>query len=103
LLALGYRCEPKPITRNRKLKDNQQPNDPGEEHGDSDSKWGKFLPLPIFITEPAIGVSLGGSLIYFHREKRDDGLRVTTGREISNSSRRSIITRINSAFICINA
>ena len=69
-------------------EDNQQSNDPGEEKGDSESKWGKFLPLPIFITEPAIGEGLGGSLIYFHREKRDDGLKVTTGREISNSGRR---------------
>ncbi len=89
MLALGYRCEPKPITRNRKLKDNQQSNDPGEEKGDSESKWGKFLPLPIFITEPAIGEGLGGALIYFHHEKQDDGLKVTTGREISNSGRRS--------------
>lgn len=70
-------------------EDNQQPDELGEENGDSKSKWGKFLPLPIFITEPAIGEGLGGALIYFHHEKRDDGLKVTTGREISNSGRRS--------------
>ena len=72
----------------QETEDIQQSNDPGEEKGDNESKWGKFLPLPIFITEPAIGENLGGSLIYFHREKQDDGLKVTTGRKISNSGRR---------------
>jgi len=73
----------------QETEDNQQPDNLAEEQGGSESKWGKFLPLPIFITEPAIGEGLGGALIYFHHEKRDDGLKVTTGREISNSVRRS--------------
>jgi len=52
-------------------------------------KSGKFLPLPIFITEPAIGEGLGAALIYFHGQKRDDGLKLTTGRDIGRSSRKS--------------
>jgi len=28
-----------------------------------------FLPIPIFITEPAIGVGLGAALAYFHKKK----------------------------------
>ena len=30
-----------------------------------------FLPIPIFITEPAIGVGLGAALAYFHKKKGD--------------------------------
>jgi hypothetical protein len=30
---------------------------------------GNFLPIPIFITEPAIGVGLGATLAYFHKRK----------------------------------
>jgi len=32
---------------------------------------GSFLPIPIFITEPAIGVGLGVALTYFHKRKGD--------------------------------
>lgn len=48
---------------------------------------GRFLVLPIFITEPAIGEGLGASLIYFHGSD-DDRPRVTTAREISRTSER---------------
>ena len=50
---------------------------------------GKFLPLPIFITEPAIGQGLGAALIYFHEEKKDDGLNVTTGRSLGKTGKSS--------------
>jgi hypothetical protein len=30
-----------------------------------------FLPIPIFITEPAIGAGLGVALTYFHKRKGD--------------------------------
>jgi hypothetical protein len=56
---------------------------------DKEEKWGKVLPLPIFITEPAIGEGLGAALIYFHDEKKDDGLNVTTGRELGKVGIRS--------------
>jgi hypothetical protein len=29
---------------------------------------GRFLPIPMFVTEPALGFGLGGSLAYFHGE-----------------------------------
>lgn len=32
-----------------------------------------FLPIPIFITEPAIGVGLGAALAYFHKTAGDTG------------------------------
>ena len=53
------------------------------------SKWGKFLPLPIFVTEPAIGEGLGATLIYFHRENDEQKPKFTTGQEISKTSDRS--------------
>jgi hypothetical protein len=49
-------------------------------------KWGKFLALPIFVTEPAIGQGLGATLIYFHREDDEQKTKFTTGQEISKSS-----------------
>jgi len=56
---------------------------------DNSSPWGKFLPLPIFITEPAIGEGLGASLIYFHHQDDTDKPRATTAREISKTTERS--------------
>ncbi len=55
----------------------------------STDKWGKFLPLPIFVTEPAIGQGLGAALIYFHRDEKKDGLKATTVREFSKAGKRS--------------
>jgi hypothetical protein len=35
------------------------------------ARGGSFLPIPIFITEPAIGVGLGVALAYFHKREGD--------------------------------
>jgi hypothetical protein len=35
------------------------------------ARGGRFLPIPIFITEPAIGVGLGVALAYFHKREGD--------------------------------
>lgn len=59
------------------------------EAGDKTTRWGKFLPLPIFITEPAIGEGLGATLIYFHRQDETDKPRVSTAREIGKTNQRS--------------
>jgi len=53
------------------------------------SRWGKLLPLPIFITEPAIGEGLGASLIYFHHEEQSENPRVSTAQEIGKTAERS--------------
>ena len=39
---------------------------------EADPNRGRFLPVPIFITEPAIGDGLGLALTYFHRKKDDE-------------------------------
>ena len=58
--------------------------------GDAETgRWGKFLPLPIFVTEPAIGEGLGATLLYFHREDDEVKPKFTTGQEISKTSERS--------------
>ncbi len=36
------------------------------------SRFGNFLALPIFITEPAIGEGLGLGLVYFHNDDKAD-------------------------------
>lgn len=48
---------PKEDEKTRKIKQQKDPN------------RGRFLPIPIFITEPAIGDGLGIALAYFHRKK----------------------------------
>ena len=51
-------------------------DEPGPESTDGkktkkakDPNRGRFLPIPIFITEPAIGEGFGLALTYFHRQK----------------------------------
>jgi hypothetical protein len=53
------------------------------------STWGKFLPLPIFVTEPAIGQGIGATLIYFHHDDDEVKPKFTTGQDISKTSERS--------------
>ena len=58
----------------------------------SASRGGRFLPIPIFITEPAIGAGLGLALAYFHRTSSDESVRssrVLTPEGISDSRRGS--------------
>lgn len=45
--------------------------EPGETGDKRDPNRGRFLPIPIFITEPAIGEGLGLALTYFHRVKQE--------------------------------
>ncbi len=52
-------------------------------------KWGKFLPLPIFVTEPAIGEGLGATLIYFHRDEGNDKPGLSTPNQISKTGQHS--------------
>ncbi|MCK5377115.1 MAG: BamA/TamA family outer membrane protein [Acidobacteria bacterium] len=45
-------------------------------NGEEEAKKKKapsFLPIPIFITEPAIGYGLGGALAHFHKKKHETG------------------------------
>ena len=46
----------------------------------------KFLVLPIFITEPAIGEGLGAGVVYFHDKHSGEQRRVETATSVSQTS-----------------
>lgn len=48
---------------------------------------GKFLPLPIIITEPAIGEGLGAALVYFHGEPMQDAPSLSSPNSLNKVSR----------------
>jgi len=64
-----------PLSANQNAEDPLPADDPTEETVEKKSKKtkdpnrGRILPIPIFITEPAIGDGLGLALVYFHRAK----------------------------------
>jgi hypothetical protein len=45
-----------------------------------------ILPIPIFITEPAIGVGLGAALTYFHPKKGDKGEKASVSRVMTSQT-----------------
>ncbi|MCZ6887743.1 MAG: BamA/TamA family outer membrane protein, partial [Gammaproteobacteria bacterium] len=47
---------------------------------------GKFVPIPIFITEPAIGEGLGAVLAYFHPPRNPDEEREDDGKDSADKS-----------------
>jgi hypothetical protein len=60
-----------------------------DDNSSKPSKWGTLLPLPIFITEPAIGYGLGAALIYFHKEDEKKNPRISTPNELSKTGEHS--------------
>lgn len=48
---------------------------------------GNFLPLPIIITEPAVGEGLGAVLVYFHGEPLKNAPRVSSANSLDKVSR----------------
>ena len=55
---------------------------------------GKFLPIPIIITEPAIGEGIGAGLVYFHADHSSATSRLTgRARPLRTSSRMRACTR----------
>jgi len=59
-------------------EESKQPKDPNR---------GRFLPIPIFITEPAIGEGLGLALAYFHRTKDMPERDLASPSSIASASR----------------
>lgn len=60
---------------------------PAEE--DAENQGGKFLVVPIVITEPAIGEGLGAGLVYFHAKKPASPPKILTGQEVQRTGQRS--------------
>jgi len=61
--------------------------DKDEEDKPKDPNRGRFLPIPIFITEPAIGEGLGLVLAYFHRTKDVPEKNLASPSSIASASR----------------
>jgi hypothetical protein len=55
-------------TKGQAKKDKKKKNEAGSEKKEP-QKGPSFIPIPIFITEPAIGYGLGAALAYFHPTK----------------------------------
>lgn len=49
-------------------------------------RGGRILPIPIFVTEPAIGVGFGVALAYFHKKKDGTGEEAAVPRALSTQS-----------------
>jgi hypothetical protein len=58
---------------------------PAGEEKKKEKKPRKFLVLPIFITEPAIGEGLGAGVIYFHDKHSGGQRRVETATSVSQT------------------
>jgi len=50
---------------------------------------GRFLALPIIITEPAIGEGLGAAVMYFHGKKKIDQQQITTAGDVAKEDRKN--------------
>jgi hypothetical protein len=60
----------------------ESPEEPEKE----EKRFGNFLPVPIIVTEPAIGEGLGAGLVYFHK-KPSQTPKVTSGRSLAETGR----------------
>ena len=61
---------------------------------------GRFLALPVFITEPAIGEGLGGALMYFHGKKDADEPSINTADDIGKTDRKKQTANDNDWNFC---
>jgi hypothetical protein len=72
-------------------QESSQDGDPIEassaEEEDED-RFGNFLVLPIFITEPAIGEGLGLGLVYFHKTEKDSTSPLSTPSSIGKTGQK---------------
>ena len=57
--------------------------------GAEQENTGGFVPVPIFITEPAIGEGLGLGIVYFHEQSTPERNRLNTGRSVMSTGRES--------------
>ena len=58
-----------------------------EKNEEKPETGGKFLPLPFFITEPAIGEGMGAALIYFHADNDPDLPKVASAQALNRADR----------------
>jgi len=56
---------------------------------EKDPDRGRFLALPIIITEPAVGEGLGAAVLYFHGKKKIDQPSITTAVDVAKEDRKN--------------
>lgn len=56
---------------------------------EKDPARGRFLALPIIITEPAIGEGLGAAVLYYHGKKKIDQQQITTPGDVAKEDRKN--------------
>lgn len=90
ILVIPYPVSPRAAVDGDSARD-ASPSSGSEESASNSGKWGKLLPLPIFITEPAVGEGLGATLIYFHDDEDSDEefSEISTPGELSKTGERS--------------
>jgi hypothetical protein len=54
-----------------------------------ENRFGSFLALPIFITEPAVGEGLGLGLLYFHKDDKASTPRVSTPNALGKTGKKA--------------
>ena len=54
----------------------------------TEESGGKFLPIPIIITEPAIGEGLGAGLVYFHADHGSATSQLTSAQKLNQADRK---------------
>ena len=59
-----------------------------ESEADEEDRFGNFLALPIFITEPAIGEGLGVGLVYFHKTEKDGTSPLSTPTSLGKTGKK---------------
>ena len=75
-----------PAVFSQETVETQEP-EPNEEADDPNR--GRFLTLPFFVTEPAIGEGLGVAAVYFHRKPEGAKPKVSSGKNLARTGKRS--------------
>lgn len=78
--------EPKPEQEAAEAHEPESEDEESKE--EKDPNRGRFLVLPLVVTEPAIGEGLGVGLVYFHRKPESAKQRLTSGRKLARTGRR---------------
>ena len=63
-------------------------NEVSNAENEDEDRFGNFLALPIFITEPAIGEGLGLGLVYFHKTKKDGTSPLSTPASLGKTGKK---------------
>jgi hypothetical protein len=74
LVLIMFLCAGVPILNAQEVAAEQPAEEPkdGDEKAEKEKKGPSFIPIPIFITEPAIGYGLGAAIGYFHKKQGED-------------------------------